>query len=154
MGAIEAGIVRYHCQNQYGGEKLMALFDDQDVEEQEPEEDTSRKYLGLVIFACTLPVLLFFTHIGKTDLGLSIGICLGMNVLAVGICWDLRRRWWFWAVILLVLVLHVPVVLMIQWPNMWVSRVALLPVGLADLLITVGIVRFVQKFIVRDIRTE
>ena len=128
----------------------MALFDEQNAEGREPEENKSGKYLGLIIFACTLPVLLFFTYIGKTDLGLSIGICLFVNVVAVGMCCDLRRRLWFWAVIALVLALHVPLVLLIQWPpNIWVSKFTLLPIGLADLLVTVGVVRFVQKFIVK-----
>lgn len=128
----------------------MALFGEQNSDERELEERKSGGYLALIIFACTLPVLLFFTYIGKTDLGLNIGICLFVNVVAVGMCWDLRRRWWFWAVIVLVLALHVPVVLMIHWPkNVWVSKFTLLPIGLADLGIAVGIVRFVQKFIVR-----
>jgi hypothetical protein len=128
----------------------MALFDEQNAEERETEERKSGKYLALNIFACTLPVLLFFDYIGKSDLGLSIGICLSVNVVAVGMCWDLRKRWWFWAVIVLVLVLHVPMVLLIQWPpNIWVSKFTLLPIGLADLLVTVGVVRFVQKVIVK-----
>ena len=128
----------------------MALFDEQSAEEREPEEPKSGKYLALIIFACTLPVLLFFDCLGKSDLGLSIGICLSMNVVAAGMCWDLRRRWWFWVVIAIVLALHVPVVLMIHWPkSVWVSKFTLLPIGLADLLVTVGVVRFVQKFIVR-----
>jgi hypothetical protein len=126
----------------------MALFDEQESTKQEAEEPDGGKKLGLLIFLCTLPVLLFFTHIGKTDLGLSIGMCLGMNTLAVGICWDLRRHLWFWAVVGVVLLLHVPLILMIQWPQEWVPRMALLPIGLADMLITVGVVRFVQKFIV------
>ena len=129
----------------------MALFDEEKSEEQEPEEEQGGgKYLGLLIFLLILPVLLFFTHIGKTDLGLSVGVCLGMNVLAVGICWDLRRRLWFWVVVALVLALHVPLFLMIQWPERWVSRFSLLPIGLADMLITIGVVRFVQKFIMKS----
>lgn len=128
----------------------MALFDEQKTEEQEPEEQEGGKYIGLIIFLLILPVLLFFTHIGKTDLGLTVGICLGMNVLAVGICWDLRRRLWFWGVVGFVLALHVPLFLVIQWPERWVSRIALLPIGIADLLVTVGVVRFVEKFIVKS----
>jgi ABC-type Co2+ transport system permease subunit len=73
-----------------------------------------------------------------------------MDILAVGICWDLRRRLWFWCVIALILALHVPLVLLIQWPDRWVSRFTLLPIGIADPLITVGIVRFVEKFIVKS----
>jgi hypothetical protein len=121
----------------------MTLFDAPN-----PEEQGTWKYLGLIIFAITLPVSLFFSHIGKGDFGDSVGICLGMNIFAILMCWDLRRRFWFWVVIALVLALHIPVILMIHWPNEWVSKFTLLPIGLADLLITVGVVRFVQKFIV------
>lgn len=132
----------------------MGLFDEQNDGEREPEKNSSGNYLSLIIFACTLPVLWYFSHIGKTDLGLSIGICLAMNVVAVGMCWDLRRHWWFWVVIVLVLTLHIPVVLMIPWPNVWVSKFTLLPIGLTDLVVTVGVVRLVQKFIVKSASPE
>jgi hypothetical protein len=127
----------------------MALFDQEESEEQEPQEQDGGNSVGYLLVLVMLPVMIFFTHIGKTDLGGSVAICLAMNILAVGVCWDLRRRWWFWAVVVLVLALHVPVILMIKWPDRWVSRFALLPIGLADMLVTVGVVRFVQKFIVK-----
>lgn len=128
----------------------MALFDQEELEGQEPPEQDGGKSLGYLIVLFMLPVMIFFTHLGKTELGVSIALCLAMNFLAVGICWDLRRRWWFWAVVVLVLALHVPVILMIKWPDWWVSRFALLPIGLADMLVTVGVVRFVEKFIVKS----
>jgi hypothetical protein len=121
----------------------------EELEENKPREQEPTNYTGLIIFVCTLPVLLFFTHIGKTEMGLSVGICLGMMVLAVGMCWDLRSHLWFWMIIVFLLALHVPLILMIQWPHWWVSKIALLPIGLADLLIDVGTVRFVEKFIVK-----
>jgi hypothetical protein len=126
------------------------MFESLDEDESEEKEPKETSYLGVIIFVCTLPVLFFFTHIGRTDLGLNIGISLAMNTLAVGICWDLRRRVWFWCVIVLILALHVPLVLRIQWPHVWVPKVALLPIGLADLLFTVGVVRFVEKFLVKS----
>ena len=127
----------------------MTLFDEPNTEEQDSEEQNHTSYLGVIIFLMTLPVLLFFTYIGKTDLGLNVGICLGMNIFAIGLCWDLRKHFWFWATIVLVLLLHVPLFLMIKWPHVWVSKFSLLPIGIADLLITVGIVRFVEKYIVK-----
>jgi hypothetical protein len=128
----------------------MALFDEQKEDEQDSEEQGSGKYLGLIIGVGLLPVLMFFDHIGRSDMGMSAFVCLGANILAVGICWELRKRLWFWGVIALVLALHVPLVLMIQWPDRWVSRFTLLPIGIADLLITVGVVRFVETFIVKS----
>ena len=128
----------------------MALLDQEEPEGLEPREQDGGKSLGYLIVLFMLPVMIFFTHLGKTELGVSIALCLAMNFLAVGICWDLRRRWWFWAVVVLVLALHVPVILMVKWPGWWVSRFALLPIGLADMLVTVGVVRFVEKFIVKS----
>jgi hypothetical protein len=130
-------------------EKLMAADDGQEAEEQAPEKGGALNYLGLIIFACTLPVALFVWYFGTRDMGLNAGICLGMNTLAVGSCWDLRRHWWFWCVIIFMLALNVPLVVMIHWPHRWVPRIELLPIGLADMGITVGVVRFVEKFIVR-----
>lgn len=117
----------------------------------ESKEQTPTNYAGVIIFVCTLPVLLFFTHIGKADMGLNVGICLGIMVFAVGICWNLRKYFWFWMIIVLLLALHIPLILTIHWPRVWVPRIALLPIGLADLLINIGIIRFVEKFIVKAV---
>ena len=121
----------------------------EELEENEPKEQNPTNYTGLIIFVCTLPVLLFFTHIGRTEMGLNVGICLGMMVLAVGMCWDLRKHFWFWIIIILLLALHVPLILMIQGPHRWVPAVELLPIGLADLLIDIGVIKFVARSIVR-----
>lgn len=131
-------------------EKLMAADDGQGTEDRVQEKEGAMKYLGLIIFACTLPVVFLVWTFGTFSMGLNAGICLGMNTLAVGNCWDLRRRWWFWCVIVFMLALNVPLIVAIQWPHRWVSRIELLPIGLADFGITVGAVRFVQKFIVRS----
>jgi len=132
-------------------EKLMAAHDgqQQDAEEDHPVDREESQYLGLKIAVCTLPVAFLFGAFGKFDMGLNAAICLSMNTIAVGICWDLRSRWWFWCVIVFMLALNAPLVVMIHWPDRWVSRTELLPVGLVDMLITVGVVRFVQHFIVR-----
>jgi hypothetical protein len=74
-------------------EKLMTADDGlgQGTEEQDPADREERKYLGLKIFACTLPLVFLLWSFGAFDIGLNAGICLGMNILAVGMCWDLRR---------------------------------------------------------------
>ena len=113
------------------------------------EEERPTDYTGVIIGAVLLPVLIFFDHIGQIYLGLSVFIWLGMILLAIRIRWNLRKRLWFWATIVVVLLLHVPVVLMIPWPRMTINRITLLPIGVVDLLITLGAVRFVEKFIVK-----
>jgi hypothetical protein len=133
----------------HGGEKLMAMFDELNTEDREPEEQKNTDYSGVIILAITLPVLILFDLIGKFDMGFSITVCLGMNLLAIRIRWKLRKCVWFWATIILALALQVPLVLMIPWPHMTVNRITLLPIGVAALMITLGAVKFVETFIVK-----
>ena len=66
-------------------------------------------------------------------------------MVGIRIRWDLRSRIWFWGVIVLLLALHLPLFLLIQWPHGWVPAVVMLPVALVDCLIFLGIVRLVEK---------
>lgn len=128
----------------------MSLFDENKSDADEPEEPNPTDYTGVIILAILFPVLFFFRHIGKTDTGLNVAVCLGMCLVAIRIRWDLRTRFWFWGVVLFVLALHVPLFFVIQWPHGWVPGVALLPIGLADVAIILGAVKFVEKFIVKS----
>ena len=74
----------------------MDLFNDQETNGEEPEKRKAAGWTGVVIAAATLPLLFYFRHIGKTDMGLNIGICLGMNLIVIRLRWNLRRHLWFW----------------------------------------------------------
>lgn len=128
----------------------MGLFDAQDSDASEAEEPKGTDYTALIILALVSPVLFYFRHIGKEDVGFNAAVCLGMCLVAVRIRWDLRTRLWFWAVVAFVLALQVPLILAIQWPHVWVPGLALLPIGLADVAIFLGVVRFVDRFIVKS----
>jgi hypothetical protein len=116
---------------------------------EEPKEKKPTDYSGLIIGLAVLPVMLIFYWFDKDDLALSVAMVLGSILLAIRVRWDLRKRIWFWGIIVLVSLLHIPLVLRIQWPSGWIPGVALMPIGLADCLIILGIVRFVEKYIVR-----
>jgi Ca2+/Na+ antiporter len=127
------------------------------LEENEQPKKKPTDYTGVVIGVILLPVLLLFIHLDKQDMGRSVCIVLGMIMLAIRVRWDLRRHFWFWAVIVLVLALHVPLFFIFQWPrglNGWLPAIGSLPIGLADVLIILGAVRFVEKFIVKSPPTE
>ncbi|MFZ0746595.1 MAG: hypothetical protein WAM85_19465 [Terracidiphilus sp.] len=63
------------------------------------------------------------------------------------VSWKLKSHFSLLGVIILVLALNLPLMFMIQWPHGWIPGLALLPIALADFLITIGAVRFVEKFI-------
>jgi hypothetical protein len=117
--------------------------------EEEPEDEKPTDYTGLIIGAILLPVFLLFRYFGRVNLALSACVCLGAILIVIRIRWELRKRTWFWATIVLVLLLHVPVILLVPWPHMTVNRITLLPIGFADFLIVLGAVKFVERFIVK-----
>ena len=117
-----------------------------DPEEQVPSDGS----FVLVAAAFTLSVFLLFRQFGRVDLALPICICLGGVLFAVRMRWDLRRRFWFWATLVLVLLLHVPLIIMVPFPRITVNRITLLPFGVADFLIFFGAVRLVERLIVKS----
>jgi hypothetical protein len=106
-------------------------------------------YFVLSAFVVMLFVQFLFRHYGMRDLALPASLCVGMIICAIRLRWKLRDRWWFWATIAAVLILHVPVVLLVPFPHIVVNRVTLLPIGLADCLIILGAVRLVERFLAR-----
>jgi hypothetical protein len=129
----------------------MSLFDEPEDEKKEPEvqEDSNGKAL-LAFLAILLPVYFLVRSLAGPDMAYTASLCLFVNMVVVGICWDLRMHTWFWGIMLVVVALHVPLVFMVQWPHYWVPGIALLPIGLVDVFIVVRVVRFTEKFIVKS----
>lgn len=131
-------------------EKLMGIFDAKESGATESEEAKGTDYTAVIILAIVAPVFFYFRHLGREDAGFNAAVCLGMCLVAVRIRWDLRNRLWFWGVVAFVLALQVPLIFVIQWPHVWIPGLALLPVGLADVAITLGAVRLVEKVILKS----
>ena len=122
----------------------------EELEENQPKEKKPTNYTGVIIGAVMLPVFLLFRHFGRVDLALPACTYMGMILFAIVLRWKLRTKFWFWAVILVALALHVYLLVNFSWPQFRVTRISLLPIGLADLLIILGMIQLVGKFIVRD----
>jgi hypothetical protein len=120
------------------------MFESGEVKEKKPVD-----YTGLILAAILAPVLILFIHFGKGEVGRAVCIDLGSILFAMKIRWDLRNRIWYWAVVVLLLALHVPLFLFIHWPGGWVPAIAALPFAVVDCLIVLGSLRFVEKYIVK-----
>lgn len=123
----------------------LAMFEDLESEVKEPEQPKPTDWTGVIIGAALLPVLFYLRHIGKTDMGLNVFVCLGTNLLVIRLRWNLRRHFWFWGVMTLTLMIEMPLVINIQWPSGWVPGTALLPIGLAGALIALGAIALAEK---------
>jgi hypothetical protein len=124
----------------------LDIFDDYAPKEKEPTD-----YTGLIIAACLAPVLVLFLYFGKVDLGLTVDIVLGMIMLAIKIRWNLRKHVWFWATIILILALHVPLFFIVRWPFGKIPTLAYtMPFGFADFLVILGALGLAEKLFSKD----
>ena len=118
--------------------------------EREREAKGLTDYTGLKIGAILLPMLLLFAYFGKEDVGLAVVIVLGVMAVAIKIRWNLRKHIWFWAIIAVILALHVPLVFMVRWPQGNAPTLFYaLPFGLVDFLIISGALRLAEKFFLK-----
>jgi hypothetical protein len=116
--------------------------------EREREAKGFTDYTGLKIGAVLLPVFFLFVYWGKADMGLAVLIVLGVTIGAIKIRWDLRKHVWFWAIIAVILALHVPLFFVIRWPQGDVPTLFYtLPFGLIDFLIISGILGLAEKLL-------
>ena len=111
-----------------------------------PKEESPTDWSGTIIGASLLPVLFFFVFIGKGELGFTVCLVLAASIYAVRIRWALRRRVWFWATIVLVLALQLPLLFLVRWPETNVPTIAYsLPFGMVDFALIIGGISLAQR---------
>jgi len=122
------------------------MFDYESPKAKEPVD-----YTGLKIGLMLLPVFFLITFLYNADVGLAACIVLGMITLAVKVRWNLRKRVWFWPIIVVILALHVPLVFMVRWPQGHAPTIFyVMPIGIADFLIISGALRLAERLFSKD----
>lgn len=122
------------------------MFDSDPPKEKEPVD-----YTGLKIVFLLAPVFFLFALLGNADMGLSACIVLGLVILAIKIRWNLRKHIWFWAIIAVTLALHIPLVLVVRWPQGNLPTLLYtMPIGIADFLIILGAVGLAERVFSKD----
>jgi hypothetical protein len=92
------------------------------------------------------PVFLLFVVLDKADMGLAACIVLGMAMIAIRLRWRLRKHFWFWAIISFILVLQVPLLSIVRWPQGKApTLVYTMPVGIAEFLLIMGAIGLAEK---------
>ncbi|MGP8270287.1 MAG: hypothetical protein ACLQLH_09485 [Terracidiphilus sp.] len=115
-------------------------------EDEAPKEKDPVDYTGYKILAMLVPVFLLFVYMGKADMGLAVCLVLGVILVAIKFSWNLRKHVWYWAIIVFILALHVPLVLAVRLPKGSVPIIVYaMPLGIADYLIISGAVRLGEK---------
>ena len=109
-----------------------------------PEEPTD--YSALKIVAMLAPVLVLFAVLGEAEMGFTIVIVLGMTMAAIKLRWKLRRHIWFWPTIAFILLLHIPLLFLVRWPDTKVPTIFYsMPIGFVDFLLVMGAIGLANK---------
>lgn len=124
----------------------MQMFDYESPKAKEPVD-----YTGLKIGALVAPVFFLVTFLYNADAGLAACIVLGVMLFAIKIRWHLRKHIWFWAIIALILALHIPLVFMVRWPQGHAPTLFYtMPLGIADFVIISGALRLAESLFSKD----
>jgi hypothetical protein len=111
-----------------------------------PKEKSSTDWSGTIIGVMLLPVFFVFVFLGKAEMGFNLMLVLGLVMIAVKLRWKLRKHVWFWGTIIFVLLLHVPFLFLVHWPQSNVPTIAYsLPLGVVDFLLISGAISVAQK---------
>lgn len=111
-----------------------------------PKEKSPTDWSGPIIVAILAPLFFLFVNLGEAEKGFTACIALGMSILAIKLRWNLRRYAWFWATIAVILLLHIPFLFLIHWPQSNVPTIAYsLPLGIFDFLLISGAIGLAQR---------
>jgi len=98
-----------------------------------------------------IPVFLLFVFLGNADMGLTVCIVLAVVLFAIKLRWNLRKRIWFWVIIVFILAVHIPLFLMVQWPQgKGPTLNYTMPFGILDFVIISGTLCLAEKLFSKD----
>ena len=119
--------------------------------EEAPKEKSPTDWTGPIIVAMLAPLFFLFVYLGKAEMGFTACLVLGMFMVAVRLRWKLRRYAWFWGTIAFVLLLHIPFLFLVHWPQSNVPTIVYsLPLGIADFLLISGAISLAQKVFAKN----
>jgi len=97
---------------------------------------------GIIIaFLCSW----LFDHFGKLSMTLPTLNCIAVFGFLIALKWKLRRRIWFWCVMIFLAALHVPLILLIPWTTSWVPALAIGVIDSADFCVVVWILAAIGR---------
>ena len=65
--------------------------------------------------------------------------CIAVFGFLIALKWKLRRRIWFWCIMIFIAALHVPLILFIPWTTQWVPALAIGMIDSADFCVIVWV---------------
>src|ERR1700734_2050860 len=94
-----------------------------------------------------MPLPWLFDHFGRLNLMLPIWNSVAVLGFMLALKWKLRRHAWFWITMAVVAALHVPLVLLVHWPTIWVPALSIAAMDSGDLIVMLAVLAAVRKLV-------
>ena len=88
---------------------------------------------------------LLFVRFGRFELARPTLFSIVVIVFAMTMKWELRRCMWFWAVMLTIAALHLPLILCVPWTTRWIPALVMTPIAAADVVGIVALITLLEK---------
>jgi hypothetical protein len=105
----------------------------------EPKRKWSLKDVVILVISILPLGLLLDYGLGRHGSGRPAVLCASMIVLAVMWRWDLSDQRWFWALVVGIVAVHIPLIWFVPWHAGWIPAAVATPVCFADLYAIMGI---------------
>jgi len=90
---------------------------------------------------------LLFVRFGRFELARPTLFSIVVIVFAIAMKWELRGCMWFWAAMLVVAALHVPLILCVPWTTRWIPALVMTPIAIADVAAIVALIALLQRLL-------
>ena len=102
---------------------------------------------ALIAVICASPLFFLFASQGNPGRGRAAMLSAAVIIIAIRSRWDLSHRLWFWITISIVVGLHVPLVLLTEWPQKGYAGYALWLPAVLDFAVVYGLIKVAERIV-------
>jgi hypothetical protein len=93
-------------------------------------------------------------YFGKLSMTLPVLNIILVFGFLIALKWKLRRRIWFWCIMIFIAALHIPLILLIPWTTHWVPALAIGAIDSADFCVIIWVLAAVGRLMEGQETTE
>jgi hypothetical protein len=101
----------------------------------------------LIIAIVAFPMVPLFNYLGRPEFERPASFAVGLILLVIKVCRDVRGRLWFWITITAIAAIHVPLLMFTAKGLTEAPFAEMLLLGIVDIIVIFTVVRFIERLI-------
>ena len=117
----------------------MEHTDKQDLEDIGNQD---RKVSLVILFCVMIPISFFIADPGRAR---AAAVCAGVFAITIWTRRHLRHKSWFWSVLVVLAVLHLPLIFLVRWSDVSLPAYGLIPIMPVDYAFVCGPIWLIEE---------